>query len=140
MLKFLIMKLESSKKMLAKNPEKLLELLTIPKTYKTLMPSETDFQANDKGFSFQIKTMPKIALKFTQKTENKIIWEAADGKIPFILKVNVIAKTENNSEIYFDFEGNLNPMLQMMVKKPLKNFLEKMIENTKKFACDTITF
>ena len=126
------MNLESSKIILAKSKQALFELLVLPQSYKNLMPENTEFQSDKASFSFQLKGMPEIALKFYKKEHDKIIWQAAGGKIPFELTLHFASKAAQETQIYFDFRGNLNPMLQMMVKKPLKNLLEQMIENTEK--------
>ena len=50
---------------------------------------------------------------------------------PFELHTNLEA-IDGETKIQLVFEGNINPMMQMMVKKPLTQFLEALIANTGK--------
>ncbi len=127
------MKLESSIAMLAKPIEDVFEQLTRASTYELLMPEEASFRIKDeKHFSFKLGSMPVIPLKLERQTPNTQIVMAADGvNVPFELHANLEA-VDGETKIQLVFEGNINPMMQMMVKKPLTQFLEALIANTGK--------
>ena len=127
------MKLESSIAMLAKPIEDVFEQLTRASTYELLMPEEASFRIKDeKHFSFKLGSMPVIPLKLERQTPNSQIVMAADGgNVPFELHANLEA-VDGETKIQLVFEGNINPMMQMMVKKPLTQFLEALIANTGK--------
>ena len=127
------MKLESSIAMLAKPIEDVFEQLTRASTYEQLMPEEASFRIKDeKHFSFKLGSMPVIPLKLERQTPNTQIVMAADGgNVPFELHANLEA-VDGETKIQLVFEGNINPMMQMMVKKPLTQFLEALIANTGK--------
>jgi carbon monoxide dehydrogenase subunit G len=76
--------------------------------------------------------MPTIPIKFVRQTPNKKIIMAADGgSISFELHAN-LESIDQETKIQLVFEGNINPMMQMMVKKPLTQFLEALIANAGK--------
>ena len=127
------MKLESSIATVAKPIEDVFEQLTRASTYELLMPEEASFRIKDeKHFSFKLGSMPVIPLKLERQTPNTQIVMAADGgKVPFELHANLEA-VDGETKIQLVFEGNINPMMQMMVKKPLTQFLEALIANTGK--------
>ena len=127
------MKLESSIATVAKPIEDLFEQLTRASTYELLMPEEASFRTKDeKHFSFKLGSMPVIPLKLERQTPNTQIVMAADGgNVPFELHANLEA-VDGETKIQLVFEGNINPMMQMMVKKPLTQFLEALIANTGK--------
>jgi carbon monoxide dehydrogenase subunit G len=127
------MKLESSIATVAKPIEDVFEQLTRASTYELLMPEEASFRINDeKHFSFKLGSMPVIPLKLERQTPNSQIVMAADGgNVPFELHANLEA-VDGETKIQLVFEGNINPMMQMMVKKPLTQFLEALIANTGK--------
>jgi carbon monoxide dehydrogenase subunit G len=57
---------------------------------------------------------------------------AADGgNVDFELHAN-LEEFNGETKIQLVFEGNINPMMQMMVKKPLTQFLEALIANAGK--------
>ncbi|MBL18420.1 MAG: orotate phosphoribosyltransferase [Flavobacteriaceae bacterium] len=127
------MKLESSIATVAKPIEDAFEQLTRASTYELLMPEEASFIIKDeKHFSFKLGSMPVIPLKLERQTPNTQIVMAPDGgNIPFELHANLEA-VDGVTKIQLVFEGNINPMMQMMVKKPLTQFLEALIANTGK--------
>ncbi len=127
------MKLESSIATVAKPIEDVFEQLTRASTYELLMPEEASFRTKDeKHFSFKLGSMPVIPLKLERQTPNSQIVMAADGgNVPFELHANLEA-VDGETKIQLVFEGNINPMMQMMVKKPLTQFLEALIANTGK--------
>ena len=126
------MTLQSTTIPVLKNIEELYNLLKGPGTYQKLMPEDTTFEVTEKGFAFQLKNMPRIALKLKQTRPTQITWVADGGNIPFKWIVHLQEQNTHQSQVYFVFEGDLNPMVQMMVKKPLKHLLEQMIENISK--------
>lgn len=127
------MKLESSIAIVAKPIEDVFEQLTLASTYELLMPEEASFRIKDeKHFSFKLGGMPVIPLKLERQTPNTQIVMAADGgSVPFELHTNLEA-IDGETKIQLVFEGNINPMMQMMVKKPLTQFLEALIANSGK--------
>jgi carbon monoxide dehydrogenase subunit G len=127
------MKLESSTATVTKPIEEVFGKLTQANTYEQLMPEEASFQIKDeKHFSFKLGGMPVIPLKLERQTPNTQIVMAADGgSVPFELHANLEA-IDGETKIQLVFESNINPMMQMMVKKPLTQFLEALIANTGK--------
>lgn len=127
------MKLESSIATVAKPIEDVFDQLTQASTYELLMPEEASFRIRDeKHFSFKLGGMPVIPLKLERQTPNTQIVMAADGgSVPFELHANLEA-IDGKTKIQLVFEGNINPMMEMMVKKPLTQFLEALIANAGK--------
>jgi hypothetical protein len=77
--------------------------------------------------------MPEIRLVLKEKTEfSNITLGAASSKLPFTLSGNISELAENKSEVQLIFNGDFNPMMAMMVKKPLTKFIEVLAENISK--------
>lgn len=126
------MKLESEKTTVDKPQKTCFEFLAQPGNYKKLMPENTvKFELLEVGgFLFQLKGMPEIALKVADKQPNdKIVLDAAGGKFDFGLVVQIEQIEAGESQVQFLFEGDFNPMMAMMVKKPLKNFINTLSGN-----------
>ena len=74
--------------------------------------------------------MPEIRLVLQEKSEfNKVVLGAASSKLTFTLAVNIAAVSDSHSEADLLFEGDFNPMMAMMIKKPLQNFINTLSEN-----------
>jgi hypothetical protein len=77
--------------------------------------------------------MPEIRLVLTKKTEfSNITLGAASSKLPFTLAADISVLSEKNTEVTLNFEGDFNPMMTMMIKKPLTKFVETLSENISK--------
>ena len=107
--------------------------LTKANTYERLLPQEANFERKDeKQFSFKLSGMPVIALKIERETlHNEVVLVADGGNIPFELIV-MLTEINTQTKIQVKFEGALNTMMQMMVKKPLAQLLETLIGNAEK--------
>ena len=98
------------------------------------MPEGTQkFEVDGDSFLFALKGMPEIRLVLKEKVEfSSIILGAASSKLPFTLSANINEVSENESEVQLFFNGDFNPMMAMMVKKPLRKFIDTLAENLSK--------
>ncbi|MDG1811066.1 MAG: SRPBCC family protein [Polaribacter sp.] len=128
------MNLESTKVTAAKSSKEIFEFLTNLQNFEQLMPENIQkFQVEGDSFLFAIKGMPEIRLVLKEKTEfSNITLGAASSKLPFTLSANISELSENKSEVQLIFKGDFNPMMAMMVKKPLTKFIEILTENISK--------
>ena len=127
------MTLESSSTLVSLPINEVFEQLIQASTYERLLPEEANFQSKDeKQFNFKLSGMPVIALKIGRETAyNEVVLVADGGNIPFELTI-MLSEVDSQTKIQIKFDGTLNAMMQMMVKKPLTQLLETLIGNAKK--------
>lgn len=127
-----MMNLESRKTVINKSQKEFFEFLTNLDNFKQLMPENTEkFEVNGDSFLFSLKGMPEIRLVLKEKQEyNKITLGAASSKLNFTLTAAINELTTTSCESQLTFEGDFNPMMAMMVKKPLQNFIDTLSVNT----------
>lgn len=125
-----MMNLESNKTVVNKSQKELFEFLTNLNNFEKLMPDNIDkFEVDGESFIFSLKGMPEIRLVLKEKQEyDKILLGAASSKLDFTLTANLVEVSENQSEVQLLFAGDFNPMMAMMVKKPLQNFINTLTE------------
>lgn len=114
--------------------ENLLAFLKDPKNYEELMPNNTTFTliSPGEGFFFQPHGMPRVGLKLKPcNKEDSICFESPTEQFSYKMKIICEALTQNSSKAHIFFEGNFNPLITMMVKKPLTNFLSELTQNIK---------
>ena len=123
------MNIESRKVTTGKSAEELFLFLKEWKNYELLMPENTEkFEIDGESFIFGLKGMPEIRLISKEATPNtQVVLGAASSKIPFTLTLNI-----QNSDVQIFFKGDFNPMISMMAKKPLTNFINTLIDNIEK--------
>jgi carbon monoxide dehydrogenase subunit G len=124
------MNLESPQVTIPKSAQDTFDFLSNVKNFETLMPENiSKFEVlEDDKFLFSLKGMPEIILKKKEAiTPNKIVLGAAEGKLDFSLTANISEVSETSSQVQLGFDGEFNAMMAMMIKGPIKKFIETLV-------------
>ena len=118
-----------------KSAEEIFTFFTDLKNFKEIMPENIQkFEVDGDSFIFGLPGMPEIRLVLKEKTPfSNITLGAASSKLPFTLAADIKEISENKTEVTLDFAGDFNPMMAMMIKKPLTKFVDTLTENIGKF-------
>ena len=125
------MNLESPKVNVAKSVEYVFNALNDMKNFEKLMPENiAKFEVIDENcFEFGLKGMPEIKLvKKGQTPNSQIVLGAASSKLPFALTAN-LTEVNDTTDVQLTFEGEFNPMMEMMIKGPISKFIETLSQN-----------
>lgn len=128
------MHLESKDTVVNKPVEELFGYVDNLEKLKEIMPDNvTKFEAKDNGFVFAIKGAPMdIALDIKEKiTNEKIVLTSANPSLDFELVINLHGLNASQTMVKTVFDGRFNPMIKMMVQKPLQKFIDDMAGNMK---------
>lgn len=129
------MNLKTSNVVVNKTSQEVFDFLYEVKNYEKLMPENiSKFESlGDDGFVFALKGMPEIELKRKEAmAPQKLVLSAAGGKLDFTLYNTIVELDENRSEVQFEFEGQFNTMMTMMIKGPISKFIETLVTNIPK--------
>jgi carbon monoxide dehydrogenase subunit G len=116
---------------LEKTQEELFDFFSDLTNFEKIMPANINkFEVDGDSFLFGLPGMPEIRLVLSEKTAfSNVTLGAASSKLPFTLAANITKVEENKSEVSLSFVGDFNPMMTMMIKKPLTKFVETLTEN-----------
>ena len=114
--------------------EQLFSKLSSVETYEGLMPEGSTFtKIDDNRFRFKFGGMPEIGLTIGDKQPNEsIVLTSSNDKISFSLRGQLTKVSETQTDVQLQFDGDFNPMVAIMVKKPLTQFMESLIANMHK--------
>jgi carbon monoxide dehydrogenase subunit G len=128
------MNISGNKIIVKKSQKELYDFLSDLKNFEKLMPESIQkFEVEGNSFLFGLKGMPEIRLVLKEKTPfSNITLGAASSKLDFQLVADITSIDANSCEAQLDFNGEFNPMMAMMVKKPLTTFMETLTENMEK--------
>ncbi len=128
------MNIEGNKVTVKKSAKELYENFTQLENFEGLMPENTEkFEVDGDSFLFGLKGMPEIRLVLKEKVEySKITLASASSKFAFTLTADIEDISENESNVQLNFDGDFNPMMAMMIKRPLTKFVETLTENIEK--------
>ncbi|MDC7998526.1 SRPBCC family protein [Gilvibacter sediminis] len=126
------MNLTSKTVTLDKSAQNVCDFLSHVKNFEQLMPENTaKFELiGEQAFVFALKGMPEIALELKEiNAPNQVVLGAKSDKLPFTLTANIEELEASKSATTLDFEGDFNAMMAMMIKGPIKSFLESLTDN-----------
>lgn len=123
------MVIESQKVTFSKSKEEIAKFASEVANFEKLMPDTvTKFEVTSPTtFKFALQGMPEFELKVIDTTANGVQLVSASEKTPFKLNLDLQSSSDNSSEGLFVFAGDFNPMMAMMIKKPISNFLGVLI-------------
>ena len=127
-------KLESDKVEINSSAQNVFAFLSNFNNFQKLMPEQvTNWTSTEEECSFTISGMATIGMKIIEKKPNSEIKIVSNGKVPFKFDLNVLLSEagENKSIGQLVFTAELNPMLKMMVEKPLGNFFNLLAKKLK---------
>lgn len=126
------MHLESNTTQVNKSQQQVFEFLTDVHNYEKIMPESIQkFEIKgEESFLFQLKGMPEIKLKMQEKVPYKTaVLGSGSDKFPFTLKAEIEEVDGDSSRVQLIFDGEFNSMMAMMIKSPLKKFINTLSEN-----------
>ena len=131
------MKLNSTVNNINISDIQLFEKLIIIENFQKIMPENiSKFEIVDnETLIFSLKGMPAIKLIIGEKNSpSSIVLNSSESKIIFSLTAKIKKINDNNCSFELEFNGDLNPMIQMMVKSPLQSFINDLSNNTSKLV------
>jgi hypothetical protein len=131
------MTLNSISNKLKLSDQNLFYKLTDINNYEKIMPENiSKFEIIDSNtLIFSLKGMPEIKLVFGEKISPTLITlNSSESKINFSLTAHINKIDESNCNFSLEFNGDLNPMIQMMVKTPLQSFINDLSNNISKLV------
>ena len=131
------MKLESKIGKIENTDERVYNFLTDFNNFKHLIPADKikNWQSDETSCSFTIDPIGNTGVKVIEKEPYKLIklTNLEESKMDFTFWVQLKMLSETDTRIKLTLEANLNPMIQAMAKKPLQEFLDKLVDQLSKY-------
>lgn len=122
----------SHKKTIATSAETIFALLSDFNNLQELMPNKVvNWSSTMTTCAFTIENMAHMNMAYGKNVENEKVEMISKGKNPFSydLSTHISKIDETKSEVYVVFNGDMNPMIAMMAKKPLQNFVDVLVDH-----------
>lgn len=129
------MNIESQKVTTQKNQQEMYNFLTSVENYEQVMPQSLEkFQVTgENSFKFSLKGMPEIELEIKETREPElVVLGSTSDKFDFTIDLVIEPSGQEQSDVQLLFNGKFNAMMAMMVKSPLKKFIETLSQNIQK--------
>jgi carbon monoxide dehydrogenase subunit G len=122
---------ESEKVTLHKSAETVYaEISDFTQLIKVMPPQVSDWKATPDECSFSIQGLPTLSMKMVEKTPPSFVKMTSAGSTPvaFSIEASLEKNDEQSCTIQFVIRADINPMLSMMLDKPLNSFVSKLAE------------
>jgi carbon monoxide dehydrogenase subunit G len=130
------MKLESKITQIAEKDEKIFNYLTDFNNFKHLIPADKvkNWESDRDSCRFTIDMIGETGFKIVEKEPFKLIKLSSIDQSKFAFKLWIQLKDigEHATAAKLTMEVELNPMIEMMAKKPLQGFLDTLAEQIAK--------
>ena len=129
--------IESNHELLGQPVSVIFNYLSNFNNFGKLMPSQvTNWKSTEEKCSFTIQGLADIELNIQKKLQDEFIRIGATGKtpVPFALIWKFDKQSEVNTNVCLVIEAELNPMMSMMVKAPLQNFVNMLVQKLKEYS------
>jgi carbon monoxide dehydrogenase subunit G len=131
------MKLESKIGKIAAQDEKVFSFITNFNNFKHLIPESKvkNWQSDEDSCSFTVDPIGDIGFKIIEKQPfNLLKLTNKEGqKIEFNLWVQLKQIESNDTRVKLTMEAKLNPFMEMIAKKPLQEFLDKLVSQMEQY-------
>ncbi len=131
-------KIESKIGVVPQPAEKIFKYISNFDNFKSLIPEDKvkDFVSNGDTCRFTVDGIGKAGLKIIERNPPNLIKISSDEQtsFDFLLWIQIKEVAENDSRLKITTEVQLNPMMATMVKKPLKNFVDTLVEQAEKIS------
>jgi len=126
------MKIESRIGKVQADQEKVFTLLADFRNLNNYIPSEkvSDFQATIDSCTFTVEPIGKFGMQIIEREPNNLIKIANDKAVPFNFNMWIQLKEVGalDTRVKITLKAELNPMLNLVAKNPLKKFVETLID------------
>lgn len=119
-------------------PSEVFDFVTDIRNFKQFVPDNAsirDINIDSKSCSFNISPIGNVNFYLSEKEpHNKVVYSgSALQSNDFSLILNIKDTTSGRAEVQIELAAKLNPLLKVMVAKPVEGFLEKLIDEMEKF-------
>lgn len=125
------MKIESKHVQIAKPASELYAFLQDMNNFKELLPEGkiSEWESDMDSCSFKVQGAATIGLQLDGGTPPTHLKMLSTDRAPFPFTLDVhLAEVEGVTDAFQVFDADINPMLKMMVERPLKNLFDHIAD------------
>ena len=126
------MEIESRVGKIQANQDKIYELIADFNNLGKYVPQDKveDFTSDSDSCSFTVDKIGKFGMRIIEREPTKLIKIANDDSVPFQFNMWIQLKNveENDTRVKVTLKAELNPMMNMVAKKPLTTFVDTLVD------------
>jgi len=129
-------KIESKIGKLKQSDEKIFAFLSDFNNFKSLIPADKvkNWKSTTDSCSFSVDGIGDAGMRIIERIPNSLIKVSSEGNTPvnFFFWIQLKMTDESNTAIRLVIEPQVNPLMLGMLKGPLQNFVDMLIDQVEK--------
>jgi carbon monoxide dehydrogenase subunit G len=129
-------KIESKTGQLQYPDNKIYDFITDFNNFKQFIPEGQvkNWESSDDSCSFSLPSLGEASMSIIEKEPNKLVKVAGSGSnaIKFTIWIQLKMIADNDTRIKITLEPQMNKMMEMMAQKPLKKFIDMLVDRIEK--------
>lgn len=128
------MNIESARQIIEKPISEVYSFIKDFRNFEHLLPAQVqNYKADYDQCSFEISGMGSILLEMKERIEDTKVMASSAGNtaIKFDLILNLSSQSTGTCSAIAELNAELSPMLSMIARNPLSNFINMMVEKLK---------
>ena len=138
--KYTMTRIESKIGVVKQPAEKIFNYVSNFNNFNQLIPEDKvkDFESTENTCRFKVEGIGQAGLRIIEREPHKLIKISSDEETTFdlLLWIQIKEIKPGDSRMKITTEVNLNPMMASVVKKPLKKFVDTLIDQAEKLSFD----
>jgi len=129
-------KIHSEKLSINKTGGEIFRFLCDFNNFEKLLPERVqNWQSDTQSCSFNVEGIAELALRMGTHADNSKVEYLSTEKSAFDFKIHTfLSSKEEQTECEIYLEAELNPFVKIMAERPLKNFVNSLIQQLKEVA------
>jgi ribosome-associated toxin RatA of RatAB toxin-antitoxin module len=123
--------------LLKSSAEECFEFVTDIRNFERFIPKDTisNWQSGRESCSFSVSMLGRVSVRIAHKEEfSRVVFNGdALKKNDFELVLHIAGNINKRTEVMVELNADLNPMMKMVAKKPIGQFLEMLINEMENF-------
>ncbi|MCK4631353.1 MAG: SRPBCC family protein, partial [Bacteroidales bacterium] len=120
--------------------EKAFDFLSDFRNFSRFIPADKikEWEASTEQCKFTVEGVGKVGLKIIEKEPNKLVKITGDSTagLEFFFWIQIKEIGEKDTRVKLTIKADLNPMMKMVAAKPLKSFVNLMIDKIEEYQFD----
>lgn len=134
-------RIESKIGVVKQSSEKIYNYISNFDNFRNLIPEDRirDFESSGDSCRFTVEGIGQAGLRIIEKQPCELIKISSDEQtsFDFLLWIQIKELEPGDSRIKITTEVNVNPMMAAMVKKPLKTFVDTLVEQAEQLSYES---
>ncbi len=132
------MKIESKTGKSASSDKQIYEFITDFNNFRNLLPDDkvTEWESSTDHCSFRVDPVGRTGMQIIEKEPHKLLKIASDPALSahqFTIWIQIKQVAESDTRVRITIEPHVNMMVLSMIKGPLKNFVDGLIDKLEAF-------